>query len=335
MNPQSDSTLSRDACTLRAMGIWPPRAVVPVIFLPGIMGTNLKPKQGEGEAWIPPNGTKEGLAEVKRRWKQKPAQRQAQLNPDEVEVYDRQGAVAVPDNYMALDQREARLRHWGELHADSYLDFLLILENALNFPWIGLEEGYPKHTDVWKGVFHPKGWKPKYPLTEEEFKSRMGKAYFPVFACGYSWLQDNADSAERLKQRIKEIETRLRESDYFQYTNKIILVTHSMGGLVARKAIQDLGDKVLGVFHSVQPVTGAPAVYRRFRAGTEVDGAFDISGAGAAVVLGWDAADVTCVLANAIGPLELLPTQDYPTRMVTHHRRGENHQDARTRGGPL
>ena len=36
------------------------------------------------------------------------------------------------------------------------------------------------------------------------------------------------------------------------------------------------------------------------------------TGKPAAQVLGWDAADVTCVLANAPGALELLPTKDYP-----------------------
>ncbi|QWT47059.1 esterase/lipase family protein [Azospira inquinata] len=316
MNPQSDSTLSRDACTLRAMGIWPPRAVVPVIFLPGIMGTNLKSKSSGDAAWIPPNKLGEKLSEVSARKQQSPDQRQIQLTPEDCDVYDYQKAITVPETYMALDDKEAKARHWGELHAESYLQFLLTLENALNFPWVGLEESSPKPSDVWKGVFHPKGWKPQAPLTEAEFKSRMGKVYFPVFACGYNWLQDNADSAERLKERITEIESRLSTSSYFQYSNKVILVTHSMGGLVARKAVQDLGDKVLGVFHSVQPVTGAPAVYRRFRAGTEVDGLFDFSGAGAAVVLGWDAADVTCVLANAVGPLELLPTQDYPAEWL-------------------
>jgi hypothetical protein len=84
-----------------------------------------------------------------------------------------------------------------------------------------------------------------------------------------------------------------------------------MGGLVGRRAAQLLGDKILGVVHGVQPVTGAPVVYRRFKAGTETDGCLDIPGAGAAVILGWDAADVTCVLGNSPGLMELLPTKDY------------------------
>jgi hypothetical protein len=65
--------------------------------------------------------------------------------------------------------------------------------------------------------------------------------------------------------------------------------------------------------HGVLPVGGAPAVYRRFRAGTEANGVFDIPAAVAAAIIGWDAADVTCVLANSPGPLELLPTKHYPS----------------------
>jgi hypothetical protein len=69
--------------------------------------------------------------------------------------------------------------------------------------------------------------------------------------------------------------------------------------------------KILGVVNSVQPVGGAPVVYRRFRAGTEVAGMLDIPGAALATIIGWDAADITCVMANAPGPLELLPTKHY------------------------
>lgn len=61
-------------------------------------------------------------------------------------------------------------------------------------------------------------------------------------------------------------------------------------------------DKVLGVSHGVQPATGAPATYKRMRAGFEsVEQIF----------LGRKAADVVAILAQAPGGLELLPTADY------------------------
>lgn len=163
----------------------------------------------------------------------------------------------------------------------------------------------------------PRPWSPARslaPLSDEEFAGRFGRVYFPVFACGYNWLLSNEASADRLVQRVQEILARVSRSSYFSHAGKVILVSHSMGGLVARRAAQKLGEAVLGVVHGVMPTEGAPAVYRRFKAGTEApwDGLIGwLKNLGAAVVLGWDAADVTCVMANAPGPLELPPTRRY------------------------
>ena len=149
------------------------------------------------------------------------------------------------------------------------------------------------------------------PLTDDEFR-RLGDYYYPVWACGYNWLDSNEVAADRLIKRINEVMDWYKKGKYWIPLGKVIVVTHSMGGLVARRAAQKAGDNILGVVHSVLPVGGAPVVYRRFRAGTEADGLFDIPAAVAAAIIGWDAADVTCVLANSPGPLELLPTKHYP-----------------------
>lgn len=91
-----------------------------------------------------------------------------------------------------------------------------------------------------------------------------------------------------------------------------ILVTHSMGGLVARAAMKLSGaeGQVFGVVHGVQPAYGAPAAYMRMKAGFEGS---DITGRIASRFLGPTGRDVTALLANAIGGLELLP-DNYPTR---------------------
>ncbi len=135
-----------------------------------------------------------------------------------------------------------------------------------------------------------------------------------VWACGYNWMQSNEQSAQRLKDRIDEVLAWYQKTGYFVPEGHVIIVTHSMGGLVARRCSQLPGMEktILGIVHGVQPVLGAPVVYRRFRAGTESDGFFDIVGKLVAIVLGWDAADTTCVLAHSPGALELLPTKDYP-----------------------
>ncbi len=314
MSPQSPSSTSPVGCTIRAVALWPGRILVPVIFIPGIMGSNLRSNKDQSPSWRPPNGVLDSLGELSNRAGQEPAQRQEQLTADDCDVYERNDAVKIKDSYLALDKDEATRRHWGELHAASYLPILKELEERLNYPYCDPEQNdSPSPQESWQGAISPKDdrWSPKAPLTEDEFASHLGSIYFPVYACGYNWLKSNEDSAQRVIDRIAEIEKRIEGNGYYSYAGKVILVTHSMGGLVGRRAAQLAPDKILGVVHGVQPVTGAPVVYRRFKSGTETGGFFDIAGIGAAVVLGWDAADTTPVLGNSPGPMELLPTRHY------------------------
>ncbi len=57
--------------------------------------------------------------------------------------------------------------------------------------------------------------------------------------------------------------------------HKVILVTHSMGGLVARyysECLTEPGpgrDKIYGIVHGVMPSIGAAATYTRMKRGTE------------------------------------------------------------------
>ena len=104
------------------------------------------------------------------------------------------------------------------------------------------------------------------PLTDDEFR-RLGDYYYPVWACGYNWLDSNEVAADRLIKRINEVMDWYKKGKYWIPMGKVIVVTHSMGGLVARRAAQKAGDNILGVVHSVLPVGGAPVVYRRFRGG--------------------------------------------------------------------
>ncbi|WP_288407752.1 hypothetical protein [uncultured Herbaspirillum sp.] len=73
-----------------------------------------------------------------------------------------------------------------------------------------------------------------------------------------------------------------------------------------------MAERILGVVHGVMPAIGAPATYKRMRAGFEWP---------ADVILGRNGAECTAVMANAPGPLELLPTAQYKT----WSNRGERH----------
>ncbi|MES2160821.1 MAG: hypothetical protein V4476_06670 [Pseudomonadota bacterium] len=122
----------------------PPLKVMPVIVVAGIMGSNLRAntnpaakKNGElkpGEAaWRPPNGTSEGLGEAKKWKTRSPAVRQKILDPNTLEV-DPNGSIplGMPSPYFVWDEKIAKERGWGEIHASSYGPLLTTLQQNLN-----------------------------------------------------------------------------------------------------------------------------------------------------------------------------------------------------------
>lgn len=348
-DPSFLTVCSPKSFRVRAHAVVPPRHVIPVIFVPGIMGTNLrmtkKASSQQVPAWSPPNGTIGGLKEVGSRVRQKPRERQLQMTPERTEV-DHTGKVEVPKGVYTITDAEAKRRGWGALHFDSYAHVLAELERSLNDQYEEPGKKGSKKLPVWEvaqtlkkpapiqqcagepgdpcwdeePVDVRKIWNAVKgtvnPLTDDEF-TRLDDFFYPVWAYGYNWLDSNETAADGLVKRIDEVLAWYDKTKYFITQGKVILVTHSMGGIVARRAAQKSADKILGVVHGVQPVSGAPVVYRRFRAGTEVGSIFNIIGAATATIIGWDAADITCVMANSAGALELLPTKNYPPGWLT------------------
>lgn len=88
-----------------------------------------------------------------------------------------------------------------------------------------------------------------------------------------------------------------------------------MGGLVARSASrqEEAEDKILGIIHGVQPALGAPAAYWRMKAGFEADSVLSWI---ASRVLGNTGPEVTAVLGNIPGGLQLLPNNNYRTNNI-------------------
>jgi hypothetical protein len=268
-----------------------PDRIVPVIFVPGVMGSNLK---GVGDAsgvdW------RYDSSSTMVSWLGRDArERKRTLTPATMEV-DKEGAL--PEGETAQSNEELKRRGWGEIGAVSYRAFLVWLENALN-DYDNCKQGI--RVDLMKRALGALAGETV--LTNDEVALSY-RYRFPVHACGYNWLDSNGASAERLGKRIDQIIGRYRADK--KRCEKVILVTHSMGGLVARHCSQVLGysDKIFGIVHGVMPTIGAAAVYRRFKAGTE--GAYLAS-----EVLGNDAAEMTAVLSSAPGPLQLLPTPEY------------------------
>ena len=121
----------------------------------------------------------------------------------------------------------------------------------------------------------------------------------PVYAFGYDWMASNAMAGKKLRNFINTLDA-----------EKIIIVSHSMGGLVTRACVSLLGDKtrVLGVIHGAQPAMGAPVAYRRQKAGFESHSFIESI---ASLVLGKDGPNVRAIFPFGSGPLELLPCCAY------------------------
>lgn len=332
----------------------PPQKVLPIIFLPGIMGSNLRLKprrqaelgKNNNIAWRP-----DRLTEAAAMMNASPTRRQLQLDPSETEVdtYDpgksitgdssetlaerhavgfdknfRVGANTVllsDDPIGAKNSRtkevKAMERGWSEVYLDSYQSILETCEQQLN---------RPTNYTLWNGIFdrNPKVWGAEpanklKPLIWDEYTKALKGCWFPVHAMGYNWLESNSKSAKLVAKRISTLINKYKEEGYS--CEKVILITHSMGGLLARAIIHPeiggIADQVLGVVHGVMPAIGAPAAYRRMRCGTENSG---ISPANK--VLGDFGSEVTAVLGNSQGGLELLPSNAYGNGWLEIQKKG-------------
>lgn len=218
--------------------------VVPVILVPGIMGTRLE---------LGPAG------KAPRRWD--PDDTITMLNWTKTHIDDMRGALRYQNSARLLfeetpysaDQLD---RGWGHISANFYGPML-------------------EHLDTELADFN-----------------------CPVYAFGYDWRQSNADSEEKLRTFTAEV---LRREE----ATEVIVVTHSMGGIVLRLAARHewMRDRVLAAIHLAQPAGGAPVAYRRCFDGLSYsnDGFFMKH------LLGASAKGVFDIFSALPGALELLP----------------------------
>ena len=352
-----------------------PCHVVPIVFVPGIMGSNLvgaateDGQEPDGFAWNPNDML--GMAGTLIN-SNSPDDRQKRLNPVTTKVlFD---IPKIPSTYkndlldlfggcVSSEEKDQKKREtvlenirlmlqergWGTVMYDSYWPILMALQRYLN-PKQSMTEiqRFKKNEapaaysdaktkgdkDLWSELLldkqngfnsieglHCVGGKnqPK-DLLADEVEHALSYCY-PVHAAGYNWLRTNYDSANgpdkwSLKQTVERIIAENQKIDH--ECNKVIIVTHSMGGLVARAYCKENQDKVHGVIHGVMPATGAPPMYKRMRAGfggvetEQIDGFTDkLMGGATAMIMGGDGYKVTAVLASCVGALELAPTMDY------------------------
>lgn len=269
------------------------REIIPIIFVPGIMGSRLENNAGK-KAWDPDASgfmlMNYGFLTVTAQ-KRKKLLIGTQFNPE----YLRPSNNDSKHNKRFKNEKDPTReeRGWGGVFWSSYGDLLVELQNH---QW------------------------------DEPIRQCFE---FPVHAFGYNWTDTNDNSGKKLAEEIEVIIKKYTSKG--RMCRQVILISHSMGGLVCRSAcvLHKASDKVLGVLHGVQPATGAPAAYWRMRAG------FDrphgnpswilwdwlrnplkmaenkVVGRVMAWTLGTDGEEVTSILCNAPGGLELLPNKHY------------------------
>lgn len=279
-----------------------PDRVIPVVFLPGVMGSNLMNPDDGKPVW-----TVNGITSMLPWIGKGPAKRKKLLDPTKT-VVDPSGKIEPerPEERLLFSSRKER--GWGEVGAMSYGTFLPWLQEALNDNQTMLTNKTSKNGCLTlrerlldKALGAETG---ESPLTTEEVALSY-QYLFPVHAVGYNWLQSNVDSAKTLARRIEKIIGDYKASG--RKCEKVILVTHSMGGLVARYYSEllegDYGKKnILGIVHGVMPDRGAPMAYKRMKAGEAIP---------VGMVIGSNGAEMTPVLAQSPGPLQLLPGYGY------------------------
>jgi pimeloyl-ACP methyl ester carboxylesterase len=354
----------------------PPDKIIPIIFLPGVMGSNLRMskkrqdvlKRPDNRAWRPDDlMSLSGNYEVVNKsgmggWfrNASPAQRQLDFDPNttEVEYYhyteskdrfdpegketleadarhqnvpdtlapipplmgyrftqsiSQPGANRTPPRKKQMPAQIARWRGWSEvLFAGPYSQMLNTAEIFLNNMVV---KG--QLNPMWSRVLtDPKSFgATSIPaLTEVEIK-KISNCWYPVHAMGYNYLKSNGESAVVIADRIRGLVLGYQKRGF--KCDEVIIVTHSMGGILARALIHpDYGNllsdqtvKVLGMYHSAMPTLGAAAAYRRTRFGfLEKEGK---TAEYFAEIIAINGQHATAILANTPGPLELMPAAAY------------------------
>jgi hypothetical protein len=185
----------------------PSNSVIPVMVVPGIMGSNLRARlapRSRGErnqevapgkpAWRPPNTMPGGLWDALVWDSYQPTKRQRLLDADTLEV-DEGGPPHIPhrDGRLHVHPKLARERGWGELHAASYVELLCALETRLNQTFQHDDDsGERRIRRHWQDVMacDPAKWgmARMRPLTEAQLE-KHARHYYPVYGAGYNWLE--------------------------------------------------------------------------------------------------------------------------------------------------
>lgn len=269
------------------------REIIPIIFVPGLMGSRLEDSDGN-KVWDP----------------------------------DAKGFMV--NNFGRID-RTAAYRKNLLIGEQFNADYLQTSNDDTEHNKKFANENDPTRAERgWGGVFWSSYGDLIIALQNHQWEEPVRHCFeFPVHAFGYNWTDDNFNTGRMLSEKIDEIIANYKSKG--RMCTHVILVSHSMGGLVCRSACKLHGaeKQVIGVLHGVQPATGAAAAYWRIKGGFErphggpSDNLWDwfrnplkmtdhrLTGYATSWTLGTNGEEVTCILGNAPGGLELLPNKHY------------------------
>ena len=270
--------------------------IIPIMFLPGIMGTRLRK--------YTPQETKEPQETVETKKKKK--KQEIIWDPDNIfimiylalldstEKRDLLGITNTPNAkpitkavFFKRYTAEQRDRNYAAVASDFYEAFLKTLETKLNNPEV------------------PQG-------------AQDTEIVYPVYVCPYDWRKDITDIArwpektvgnKKIKSDVQKVYDKIVED---QGTDEIIIITHSMGGLVARDFLrqnEQAAKKIRGVIHGVQPAAGAVQFYAYFKCGARhFRPWWHIPKVVLGNILGATKKDFAALCCDIPGAIELAPT---------------------------
>lgn len=304
------------------------KTVLPVIYIPGIFASRLQSEDGKTTIWDPDdvasmklhliNGVVKSVLGIDVYWSDKELdEKAAHLNTpgkvmsrhhDEI-IYSVLERIKEGKPFKRLLDKN-KLNDWDEDHWE-LIDKLAQCEYKERAKR-GWYEVLSQYADIMEQIW----------MHEDD------NFLYPTFAFGYNWRDNLHNSADPLIERINKIlaqteypEWGEKDKDYLVDPNqKVILVTHSMGSILARYASEVAGanNKIHSIIHINQPTTGAPVLYRRFLTGTSAEKGFPFPGIISKAkenafleVLGNNPYHFTRIAGQMAGAIQLLPTNDH------------------------
>lgn len=254
--------------------------VVPIVFIPGVMGTRLAMPGGTN--WDPDDAL-------------------AMLSLAGADMAEKQRDLSV---FLRADAKPIRPFPSGGGQILDANNQLLTICQKLNPPSVPSVK-YAERG--WGGAVFG-FYKDILTLLETEFnKSFFQIQPHPVFCFGYDWRNSNANNGLLLRARIDDILLKTPTA------KEVVIVTHSMGGLVARACVKLTGEKgINAIIHGAQPSNGTPVAYRRFHTGAQPP--FEGNTVPDQVlnnVMGTTPIDYTTVQSGLPGPVQLMPNHLY------------------------